>query len=296
MIIKEMTITNNRGDSITFGHHFKLQRVVGLSGTSATNNYTEGNFDGSSYQNTFLDNKEFGVLFYIDRTFSRDILSIEERRALAFKVFNPKFNPFRVDIKTKADKEYYLIANLDSAVSFPEGNENQNEAWHKGTIYFTANDPYFYEKNSKKVEVASWIGSFEFPLEIVEDGIELGYREQSLIANVTNDGANDTGMIIQFKAQATVLNPSLININTYEELKLNFEMIGGDIIEVSTYKGQKSVTLIRNNVKSNIFNTLDLSSTFLELSPGDNLFRYNADEGLDNLEISMTFNNKYVGV
>jgi len=114
--------------------------------------------------------------------------------------------------------------------------------------------------------------------------------------NVLNDGQESTGMIIRFKALGTLVNPSLVNVNTYEELKLNTIMQAGDVIEVSTYQRKKSVTLIRNGVKTNIFNSLDLNSKFLQLEIGDNLFRYNADDGLDNLEISMIFTPRLLGV
>lgn len=295
MIIKNMTVTNNRGDFIEFGLVFKLMSDFSLSGTKAKVNYSDNNLDGSIYQNTILENKDFQVQFYIQRN-NRDSLWTEEQRELAYKVFNPKNNPFRIDFETVGGKQYYINANLETVVSFPTGRDNQNLGWQKGLLQFSANEPFFYEKDSKKVDVATWEGNLEFNLELVEGGIEFGYRTQSLIANCINDGGVNSGMIIQFKAVATVVNPSLININTYEELKLNTTMIANDLIEISTYSGNKSITLTRNEIKTNIFNVLDLSSTFLQLKPGDNLFRYNAEEGINSLDISMIFNNKYVGV
>ena len=163
-------------------------------------------------------------------------------------------------------------------------------------MQFSSNDPYFYTKNEIKVDIALWIGAFEFPLEIPEEGIEMGYRSPSLIVNVLNEGQESTGMMIRFKALGTLSNPSLVNVNTYDSLLINTEMKAGDIIEVSTYKRRKRVTLIRNGERTNIFNLLDLSSTFLQLDLGDNLFRYDAVTGLDNLEVSMTFTPRLLGV
>ena len=37
-------------------------------------------------------------------------------------------------------------------------------------------------------------------------------------------------------------------------------------------------------------------NTFLELMPGDNLFRYVADKGENMLEMKIYYNNKYLGV
>ena len=295
MIVQSLIATNTNGDSITFGRHFRLLEGFDLSNLTAEVNYSENTRDGASYQNTLLSTREFDLAFFIYNSF-RDRAWVEERRREVFRVFNPKHNPIRLEFETKGGESYYLNANLEGAPSLPQGFENDNPVWQKGLLQFSCNDPYIYSLSSTIVEVATWIGNFEFPLEIVEGGIEMGYRSPSLIANVFNDGDSDTGMTIRFKAIASVTNPQLINVNTYEEFKLNVEMLPGDSIEVSTYTGKKTVTLIRNNVRSNIFNAVDLISTFLQLSPGDNLFRYNADAGLDNLEVSMSFTNRFIGV
>lgn len=290
-----MIITNSRGDSITFGRHFRLHKDFALSGLSATVNYTESTVDGSHYQNTVLDNKDFEIPFTIHKSFNEPWW-VEEKRNEAYKVFNPKANPLRIDITTKAGEEYYINANLEGAPSFPTGFENDNQVWQRGLLQFSANDPYFYSKNEEKVDIALWVGNFEFPLDIPEEGTEMGYRAPSLIVNVFNDGQESTGMMIRFRALGTLSTPSLVNVNTYDSLKINTTMLPGDVIEVSTYKRRKRVTLISNGVKSNIFNLLDLSSTFLQLDLGDNLFRYDAVEGLDNLEVSMTFTPRLLGV
>jgi hypothetical protein len=45
-----------------------------------------------------------------------------------------------------------------------------------------------------------------------------------------------------------------------------------------------------------VFNYIDLQTTFLQLDIGDNLLRYDAESGLDNLEVAIYFTPKYVGV
>lgn len=295
MIVKELSITNSRGVSIQFGSHFRLVEGFDLSRLTANVSYSESNRDGASYQRTTLNVRDFDLSFIIYNN-NREKWWIEERRRELFKVFNPKHNPFRIDFTTKGGESYYLNANLTSIPSLPQGFENDNKMWQKGLLQFSCDNPFIYSSNSTSVDIATWIGAFEFPLEIAEEGIQMGDRSPSLIANVLNEGDNDTGMTVRFKALATVNNPSLINVNTYEEFKLNTEMQGGDIIEVSTYVGKKTVTLIRNNVQSSLFNAVDLTSIFLQLYPGDNLFRYDAESGLDNLEVSMIFTPTFTGV
>lgn len=295
MIIKELKITNSSGESIEFGRHFRLYEEIDLSGLKADVSYSESSNDGASYQKTRLSTADFSIPFFINRTVEGPEW-IEERRQEAYRVFNPKKNKMRLDITTKVGKSYYLNAELTAAPTFSTGFENSNYRWQKGLLQFTSSDPYLYEKDETLVQIATWIPAFEFALEIPTDGIEMGYRSPSLIANVFNGGQEDSGMIIKFKANGTLSTPSLVNVNTYEEFKLNMDLVSGDVVEVSTYKGKKYAYLTRNNIKTSVFGKIDLASKFLQLATGDNLFRYDAISGVDNLEVSMYFANKYVGV
>lgn len=157
-------------------------------------------------------------------------------------------------------------------------------------------DPFLKDVNTTKSEIAIWRNVFEFPLELLEEGIELGYREPSLIVNIFNKGDVPCAMTIQFKALATVVNPSLFNVSTREYFKINKTMNAGEIITITTHFGNKRVELNQNGVISNAFNWIDLNSTFMQLEPGDNLLRYDADDGIDNLEVSIWHTPQYLGV
>lgn len=296
MIIKGLIITNNSGDSIEFGRHFKLYKEIDLSGLGANVNYSDSSNDGASYQTTNLETRELEIPFFIDRLVEGDEW-FEEKRQEAYRVFNAKKNPMRIDLETQAGAEYYLLAELVAQPTFATGFEDSNYRFQKALLQFTSADPYLYAKNESVVQIATWVPSFGFELEVdTLEGQEMGYRSPSLIANVFNAGQEITGMIIKFKALASLSTPSLININSYEIFKLNLDLLPGDVVEVSTYSGRKYAKLIRNNVVTSVFGKIDLSSTFLQLATGDNLFRYDAVNGIDNLEVSMYFSNKFVGV
>lgn len=295
MLIKTLTVTNTRGDSLTFGYHFKLLEDFNISGLPATVSYSESTKDGSSYQNTKLNNRELEISFYLDKI-GRDSVWVEEKRNELYKVFNPKTNPLKLSFETKGNGSFYLMANAEAVPTFANGRENQSGTWSKGLIQLSSHDPYIYVQEETKVDIATWFGSFEFPLEIIEPGIDLGYRSQSLIVNVWNEGQESTGLLLRFKALGTVTNPSLFNVNTQEYIKLNATLVAGDVVEVSTYTGKKRIDLIRNGVKSSLFNALDIQSTFLQLDLGDNLFRYDADDNVDGLEVSITFTPRLLGV
>ena len=74
-------------------------------------------------------------------------------------------------------------------------------------------NPFWQDLKIIKEEMAIWRGAFEFPLEILEEGIEMGFREPSLIVNVFNQGDVSCGLKVQFKALRLT---TLFNINTRE--------------------------------------------------------------------------------
>lgn len=167
----------------------------------------------------------------------------------------------------------------------------------KCLIQFLCPLPFWSEEFEKKEEVALWVGDFEFPLEIPDEGIEMGHRVSNLIVNINNYGAVECGMRIQFKALATVTSPSLFNVNTREFIKVNRTLKAGDVLEITTEFANKRIEVIKSNgTRENVFNWLDLDSTFLQLEVGDNLFRYDAEKGIDNLEVAIYYSPLYLGV
>ena len=193
------------------------------------------------------------------------------------------------------DKKREIKAIPELAPVFPHAGDF-SDTMQPGLIQLYCSNPFFRDTVETKEEVAIWRGSFEFPLELVSDGIELGYREPSLIVNVFNRGDVPCGMRIDFKALATVVSPSLFNINTREFFKVNRTMEAGEVLTVTTHFQNKRVELNANGVVSNAFNWIDLNSTFLQLELGDNLFRYDADEGIDNLEVAIYYSPMFLGV
>jgi len=218
----------------------------------------------------------------------------ENRQAYRYKllsIFNPKLDGKLIIDLGSAQRQ--IDCKVEQAPYF---SSNSEQNYQNFSISLLAPNPYWQDINTIKEEVAIWRGAFEFPLEIVEEGIEMGYRESSLIVNIFNKGDVACGMKILFKALATVVNPSLFNVNTREYFKINKTMQAGEVLTVTTHFQNKRVELNANGVVSNAFNWIDLDSTFLQLEVGDNLFRYDADEGLNNLEVSIYYTPQYLGV
>jgi hypothetical protein len=217
-----------------------------------------------------------------------------EARHLIYTLMNPKLGQGQLiytdEVKTR--KIDCIITETPTFTQMVEGG-----AYQRCLVHLVGNGAYWFDKSETTNVIATWLANFEFSLEFGEGGIEFGSRQDTLITNVKNVGEVETGMRIEFTALGTIENPSLFNINTREYIKVNKTMQEGEKIVIDTSFNNKTITSEANNVKTNIFNSLDFTnSTFLQLMVGDNYFRHDADSGLDNLECRIYYSPKYIGI
>lgn len=219
---------------------------------------------------------------------------MNERKRVLNRFFNPQV---AIDMMYK---QYILRIIPDSTVKYGTNHTENNEVVAQFKVNATAPDPLFSESGKNRQTIASTVALFHFPLiisnNLYEGGIVFGYREPSLTANVTNSGSVPVGMRIVFKANGTVLNPRLVNVNTREFFQVDKMMVGGEEIEIVTNVGEKSIIGRINGEAFNYFRYKNLDSTWLQLQLGENIFRYGADDGLDKLEVFLYFSNKYLEV
>lgn len=66
---------------------------------------------------------------------------------------------------------------------------------------------------------------------------------------------------------------------------------------INTAEGQETVNLITPHETKDVYNNIDLSSTFFKLIVGKNLIRYSSDqEGSKDKVTVIDYSNKYIGV
>lgn len=220
---------------------------------------------------------------------------MDERKQFLNRYFDPRYE---IDVMYK---NYFLRFVPDNTVKYGTSEKENNDTIVQFQIKGTCADPLFSEINGSKETIAATIATFHFPLimstNLYERGLVFGYRQPSLTAKVTNKGAVEVGMKIVFKAIGELTNPRLIDVDTRESVAIEKSMVAGEEIVINTNVGEKSIQgKIGNEDYSNYFMYKDLDSTWLQLRLGDNLFRYDADSGLDNLEVYLYFYNKYLEV
>lgn len=155
-------------------------------------------------------------------------------------------------------------------------------------------DPKWYALTDQLTDLAVWKGLIEFPLEL-SPSFEVTSKVNTLIGNVHNDSAVPLGLTIRFAASGDVSNPSLYDVNRQELLQINTTMRAGDVITVTTADGNKRVQLTSGGTSTNINNLMIYPPIWLKAYQGDNLFRYNADSGIDSLSVSILSTQAYWG-
>lgn len=295
MRIKERLIyTNERGESIEFSprspYHTNFKDVKGLSDVRnaiySTNSMGQ---DGDTYLGYRIESRDIDIVGFITE---RDRTAAQELRRKLNRVLNPQYSATLT--YELGDFRRVIGCKIDDAPIF-----TRKPIFEQFAVNLCCLNPFWREETETREDIATWIGGFEFPvpegLELF-DGWEIGYRQPSLIVNVYNSGDVKSGIRIEFRALGVVTNPKLLNVDTQEFVKLNLEMIAGDVLTVSTGYGEKAVKLKRGGVTSDAFRYLDVDSSYLQIAVGDNLFRYSADLNAENLEVSIYHNNLYLGV
>ncbi len=221
--------------------------------------------------------------------------NMTQRKAVLNRFFNPQQ---AVDLFYK-DCVLRFLPN--SSVRYSTTVIDNNEVVCKFKVEGFCPDPLFAEQKESKITAANTVGLFRFPLIISQNpnppgGILFGLRQPSLIVAIGNTGSVPVGMKVVFKAKGTLVGPSLTNVNTQKYFKVNKSMVAGEEIVLNTIIGEKKIVGTLNGNTTNYFKYRDLDSEWLQLQVGDNLFRYDAEQNVENLEVYIYYNNKYLEV
>lgn len=293
--MKKIVYTNSSGEELVLTNSPPF-RLITFEETESVNLYTAkgANQDGVSYLGNTIGIKDITIGLTVIADSEVELIRY---RNMAYKTLNPKLGEgYLTYTDDSKERKIKCIVNKLPVFNTISGHHGKEGKASSGLISITAHKPFWTDLVESKNEIVMWFNDLQFPLELIPGGIEFGHRMPSLIVNVLNDGDVEIGMRIELKALASVINPSLINVNTSKFIKINKTMALGEVLNIETYFGGKKIDSIIDGATRNAFNFMDYNSDFLQLAVGDNLFRYNADGGLDNLEVSIYYNPQYLGV
>ena len=221
-----------------------------------------------------------------------DLADMKDNMTVLNRLVNPQH-----ELELTLFDRYVLRFNAPYSIKFATPYEENNEVLCQFLIQGTCADPMFSTKNGILTQIALVLPKFHFPLIIPRDkGIILGLRQPNLLATIVNDGDIDTGMVIEFSCNTTVVNPSLLHVETQEFIKINKTITPGETITVSTVSGNKYVKGYHDGQTENYFKYWDWDSTWLQMYRGVNVLKYDADSGVEGLAVSVSFTPKLLEV
>lgn len=306
-MLNAVTVTNHLGDSLTMELRnpeksgFLITSITGIGAPKADIHVTDlAAIDGGYYNSARAGNRNivFGIRF-----FSEDNTNIEALRQKTYKYFPIKRN---ITLRFEADNR---IGEISGYVESNEPNIFSKE--EDCQISVICPYPYFYDASGNGVQTirfSSTIPAFQFvysnELTSENEYSDKEARRHTLFSEYSishrhvfvYSGDADTGMEIILSANGSVINPSFYNATSGEQIYLNTTMRSGDQIVIDTTRGNKNIRRIRNGKYSNIINTMARSSLWPTLWQGENDIGYSADDGTNNLSVSISYKTIFEGM
>lgn len=130
-----------------------------------------------------------------------------------------------------------------------------------------------------------------------EQGIPLGEFDVSRTRHINNAGDVSVGLEIEILAYKTVTNPIIYDTDGnffgvgYGDGIKKVVMHEGDIVRITTHKGNKTVTMNGTS----IIGRIKPQSTWLQMQAGENTFSVDSEEDeTDNMTFSLIFKQRYI--
>lgn len=279
-----LKIENRFGDilEITHNKNYIVSKVEGLNPPKARINTSNiAGMDGALFNSSKVETRNI-VLTVLPQE------PVEKNRLALYKYAQVK----------QWCKIYYsngsVSVQIEGYVEAIEGSLfNRPQSFQ---ISIICPQPYFEALHEIYNDISSLILNFEFPFAIDSEGIEFSYINHEVLSTVTNIGDTETGLVIYITARGEVVNPVIYGNNTGGSMKLNITLAEREQVIINTNSGERSVKLLSGTTETNIIDKLQVGAEWFTLYPGDNIFSYDADSGVDLMSIVFRHRTKYGGV
>lgn len=305
-LIKSITVKNYLNKEITLEltrpdkSGLIVKSVEGLGPAKANINVTDiSTSDGGIFNSSRLDKRNIVMNLGFLQSSTESIEDIRQKTYMYFPIKKKVHLTIVTDNHT-LETDGYIESNEPDIFS-------QNEGC---SISIICPVPFFYSKNDNTTSFSGVESSFHFPF--ANDSLQDPLLEMGVIQNkseqiIVYDGNSEIGMAINIHATGEATNITILNVLTGDKMIINTDrlkaimgtetaIIKGDTIVINTVRGDKSITLLRDGVTTNILNCLDRGSKWFTLTKGDNIFSYDAETGATNLQFYIVNKVAYDGV
>lgn len=277
----KIVCTNTNGDSMTIQYAFPFYYVScdGLMSYTCDIATAEPYIPGEVYQGSHNPKRTLLLTFAVKH---REYWNL---RDTVYQVFGkPGTFLWFPDTGDQRSINYYV-----ESIEFSDPN---SQGFRQCSVSLICPFPFFSGKETV-VSMAYWKKNITLPF-VMHSPFIIGERIAEQIKNIYNPQPINVGMIITFSSSdGEVTNPSLQNMTTGESFELSGSISPGTGIIVDTITGQKSAGYL-NDPQG--FDLWDYSKNdWIQLHPGDNVLRYDADSGLEYLDVTIQYSQLFIG-
>ena len=275
---KVFKYVNENGESITFTYNsgFLINKPVGIDTLQVSLSQATGiDQVGATIQSSNVQPRPVTVSGILVGEF---VATNKERLISAVR---PDLNA-----KLYADDYYLNVRPTSTPTIDPTGK------FAKFQFSVLAAYPYWQKDDSAKVVLSGLQYMFKFPWNISMEYQFANLMETQFI-NVQNRGQLPVPMTVTFYARGNCVNPKITNVNTGKIMVINKSLVAGErvVVEITHER-----TYVTSSIDGDIRGALSLKSTLNRLDVGDNVLKPEAEEGGNQLEVSIDFATEIVGI
>ena len=276
---------NNRGEVLTLtqNKNYVITLIEGITGLQGEVNTSKRIGRDGSQKNSARAG-ERNIVIHIKPQFP-----VEENRQKLYKFFRSG-RDVRLYFSNK-NRSVYIDGTVETS---PDGS--LFELSQTLQVSILCPNPYFYDVDTR-IQMASRIESlFEFPFSIEVEGIPFSEIIKENMIVISNDGDVEFGFRLEITCSDEVVDPRIYKAETGEFFGISTTINEGDKIILNTISGERSVTLIRNGISTNIINSIMEGSKWFTMDAGDNIFAWECVSGTNNVEFVFYPPCQYEGV
>jgi hypothetical protein len=280
----KLKVENKYGEVLELSQNpnYVIKLIDGIDPPDAViNTARNANADGSVFNSAYVDNRTITITLAINQP-------TEANRIALYRYFKSKYP---VTLYYENDSRNVKISGYVQQV--PVQYFAKKELFQ---VTILCVNPYFEGVEQETTMIDSAEALFEFPFEIETP---IAFSEQNEIHEevVINNGDIETGALFILHAKGTLVNPSIVNMDTNEVFAFNVTLSMGDEIRLNTVVKQKSVLLYKaNGTVQNLIGSVYAGASWFQLRPSGNVFSILATSGLSNLDAAIYSSDKYQGV
>lgn len=275
---KVFRYVNENGESITFTYDkgFLINKPVGIDTLQVSLSQATGiDQSGATIQSANVQPRPVTV----SGTLVGEFVANNKEKLLS--VVRPDLTA-----KLYAD-DYYLNVRPTSTPSI-----DPTAKFAKFQFSVLAAYPYWQKDNSVRTVLSGLQYMFKFPWNISRE-YQFAKLMETQFINVPNMGQLPVPMTVSFFARGDCKNPKITNVNTGKFMAINKSLVAGERVVVEITHDRTYVT---SSVDGDIRGALSLKSTLNRLDVGDNVLKPEAEEGGNQLEVSVDFATEIVGI